>query len=808
MRKDLRRASPVLGQILFFSSLFFVNWLRYMEELSDDDQWSLWKATMMRWGDVPFRDFVIVGDPLDMFASWIFQSIFGNSALGEYVLAALVLTLGTWLFSRAAARYALSWKVSAVLYLGLFLSALRIDIHSTPKHLVLALATWTVVRILFRASGVALASFTCGIAFLYRHDFLLVVVPAISLAFVLRYLGDAEPWRRAWAKLWRTGAWSASVLVYYFVLVAVVSGSFTGVKTYLQDYISIEKTKSMSSSKWLSREVAREALVDCSAFADSLVNWVSLVKGVFVVSRYDIAFRTSNPGALLEVKNEADRLCNLNKDCEPRRVEISYTRPEATALKIGDFFDSKFIEGVRNLARPVPGRYVANDGEIRITWEIPTSDPRVLEAEKQWGLKTADESGIYQRTYNVRGASPSANWMALASHPDVRILDFVSQKPDVELLRKDWKSFLRKDRPLNLLIDRELGNIDDLVAKLQMDEALYRLDFSANHATSTQLLKYFQLEGPGDFSIDRESRVVFGPIRSALRSVQKGLRIVPYSWSYLWMWLFPLFTAAFLCFRGWYRGTWQQRAVIAVAALWIVANAVLVRWFALAPVYASLPLVWLCIARQSATGKQRRFLSWALASWFFFLGLVVTGDLELPREFYEFRSVKEALKSKIHDARGKPRLDVTFERESAFRYIEHYLHRCMRSEDRVFVVGDKMSIPYATQRRIYRSTNWHEGIGSDPASQEKVVRELNQSREIPFFVSEIHGGPLAGLSQNQVRAAVRKNFGNWIQLNESVINPTQEFWIGFSKNYRFGKPDKLTGWPCAAPKPPAAPPLK
>lgn len=800
MRKNLRRASPVLGQILFSASVFFVNWLRYMEELSDDDQWSLWKATMMRWGEVPFRDFVIVGDPLDMFASWIFQSIFGNSALGEYVLAALVLTLGTWLFSRAAARYALSWKVSAVLHAGLFISALRIDIHSTPKHLVLALATWTIVRILFRAGGVALASFTCGIAFLYRHDFLVVVVPGISLAFVLRYVGDGEPWRQAWAKLWRTGAWSASVLFYYFILVAVVSGSFGGVKTYLQDYISIGKTKSMNSSKGLSAEVVREAIGDSVTFADSLVNWFSLIKGVFVVSRYDIAFRSSNPNALIEVKKEVDRLCDLNRDCEARRVEILYTQPEAAVEKINDFFDSKKIEGVRNLARPIPGRYTSADGEIRIVWEIPSTDPRVLEIEKQWSLKTSNQSGVYQKTYDVRQSPPSTNWMALASHPDVRILDFVRQAPNLELLRKEWKSFLRKDRPFNILLDRNLRDIDDLIAKLRMEKALYKLDFAANRATSSQLLRYFQLEVPGEFRIDNESYVVFGPIRSALRSVQRGLRIVPYSWSYLWMWLFPLFTVGFLCFRGWYRGTWQQRAVIAVASLWIVSNAVLVRWFALAPVYASLPLVWVCIARQSATGQQRRFLSWALVSWFFFLGMVAIGDWELPREFYEFRSVTAALKSKVHDARGKPRLDVTFERESAFRYIEHFLHRCMRSEDRVFVVGDKMSIPYSAQRRIYRSTNWHEGVASDPVSQERVVRELRESRNIPFFVSEVHGGPVAGLSQSEIRRAVRENYSRWIQLNESAINPGQEFWIGFSKHYRFGKPDAQTQWPCAAPK--------
>ena len=143
LRAPVRLAS-VLRVLPFYLGLWGFNLLRYWGALSDDDQWALWQATMVRLGDVPVRDFVIIGDPLDLGLSLLFQTLLGPTALSEYLLATSVLTLGTMLFVASAKRAGIQGGMLGVVYLGLFLAAARIDIHSTAKHIVLGLTAFTV----------------------------------------------------------------------------------------------------------------------------------------------------------------------------------------------------------------------------------------------------------------------------------------------------------------------------------------------------------------------------------------------------------------------------------------------------------------------------------------------------------------------------------------------------------------------------------------------------------------------------------------------------------------------------------------
>jgi hypothetical protein len=153
------------------------------------------------------------------------------------------------------------------------------------------------------------------------------------------------------------------------------------------------------------------------------------------------------------------------------------------------------------------------------------------------------------------------------------------------------------------------------------------------------------------------------------------------------------------------------------------------------------------------------------------------------------------VKARYLDATARPRSELTGQ-TVGFRFIEDYVNRCTAPTDRVFVVGDKASFPYVSQRRIFRSTDFHEGVFSADRPQRSVANALASAHNVPVYVSEMPGGPLAALSQDHIRTAARQVFGDWRLVNETPVRPTQQFWIGFSRTYPFDSVDPRSGWPC------------
>ncbi len=101
-----RRSAQLAGIGVFFTLAFVVRWL-VQENLGGDDHWSLWAASAFLSGDLPFRDFTDLGNPLHWTMSALAQLLFGYRALGEVVLGITLMAAGV------AVCFHLAWQASA-----------------------------------------------------------------------------------------------------------------------------------------------------------------------------------------------------------------------------------------------------------------------------------------------------------------------------------------------------------------------------------------------------------------------------------------------------------------------------------------------------------------------------------------------------------------------------------------------------------------------------------------------------------------------------------------------------------------------
>ena len=154
-----------------FVVAFAVRWAT-LSGLEGDDHWPLWTAATFLKGDLPFRDFVDLGDPLYWGMSALAQAIAGYRVIGEVVL-------GTALVAFAfAIAFHLAWRASGSLPVALGLTALGLlavaprELYSYPKLFVYPLALWCCWRYIDRPTLVrsAVLAFGVAVAFGYRHD--------------------------------------------------------------------------------------------------------------------------------------------------------------------------------------------------------------------------------------------------------------------------------------------------------------------------------------------------------------------------------------------------------------------------------------------------------------------------------------------------------------------------------------------------------------------------------------------------------------------------------------------------------------
>lgn len=170
-----------------------------IDGLGGDDHWSLWNASAFLHGDLPYRGFVDMGNPLHWFMSAVVQWLVGYRIVGEVllgsILSAAAITLAFWM----------AWEASGSLLVAVALTLVALaevtvaKLYSYPKIFVYPLGLWAAWRYIdkptaARAFGLAAAVI---VAFGYRHDHGAYVGVACALAVAVAH------WGAGVAQLWR-----------------------------------------------------------------------------------------------------------------------------------------------------------------------------------------------------------------------------------------------------------------------------------------------------------------------------------------------------------------------------------------------------------------------------------------------------------------------------------------------------------------------------------------------------------------------------------------------------------------------------
>jgi hypothetical protein len=192
--------------------------------LQGDDHWPLWTAATFLKGDLPFRDFVDVGDPLYWAASALAQALTGYRAIGEIVLG---IALVAFAF---AVAFHMAWRASGSLGIAAGLTALALlvvtqrELYSYPKIFVYPLGLWLCWRYIDRPGLLRMAALAAGVAIAwgYRHDHGAYVSVGVAAALLAAHW-PAGP-RRVFVEWLRFAAVLLVILSPYLLLIQLNEG--------------------------------------------------------------------------------------------------------------------------------------------------------------------------------------------------------------------------------------------------------------------------------------------------------------------------------------------------------------------------------------------------------------------------------------------------------------------------------------------------------------------------------------------------------------------------------------------------------
>ena len=239
---DVRRSFIVAGSLTVFASAFLFRFLSV--EFTNDHFVHLTRAKQILYGEVPIRDFFDPGMILTHYASAVPLALFGHTLLGEAVLTAGFIALGTMLTFLLATR--LTGSVPAGLGAALVAAATVPRLYNYPKVFLFVLAIACIRRYArnHSLSNLSLLALVTVTAFLFRHDHGAYVGVSVSGALVVAHWGD---WRRAARVLGQYGGITAALLLPWVVFVQ----STAGLPAYFQSVIPQMRDVTTPRFNWL-----------------------------------------------------------------------------------------------------------------------------------------------------------------------------------------------------------------------------------------------------------------------------------------------------------------------------------------------------------------------------------------------------------------------------------------------------------------------------------------------------------------------------------------------------------------------------
>jgi hypothetical protein len=237
-QRALRRWSGLVAPVLFV----LVVWARFLGFEFDNDHFRMivQGRQLLRFGELPYRDFVDPGIFLQIWTSAALQQLFGDNLVGQAFFDLAILGLA------AAVTYTLAAGAAGSARVGLLTTVLAVALQPRLKqHQVVFLPVLGLLlcwRYLDRPSLPRLAALSLGgaLAFLIRHDHGVYLAAPVLVTLVAAHRRDG--WRVLLGRGALCGAMAAVVLAPFFVFLEA-NGGLVGYFRSASEYIRAEASR-------------------------------------------------------------------------------------------------------------------------------------------------------------------------------------------------------------------------------------------------------------------------------------------------------------------------------------------------------------------------------------------------------------------------------------------------------------------------------------------------------------------------------------------------------------------------------------
>ena len=703
------QAAALGGAVAAFVVAFAVRWLTYTG-LAGDDHWSLWTAATFLKGDLPFRDFVDVGDPLYWGMSAVAQYLTGYRVVGEVVLGTSLIAFAVALSFHLVRQASGSMAIASILATLALILITGTELYSYPKIFVYPLGLWlcwryidkpTLVRALVLAAGVV-------IAWGYRHDHgVYVGVGAAAAVLATHWNAGLRPVGKAWM---RFGAVLLLLMSPYLLLIQVNEG----IIPYIQQRLRIaQKLDAAGRGRvWFSPDLSAPSYwvrINPPASARVVVDW--------------------KPGVTAETRSTLERQYSLTKGGGPKQRLYDYfltdiSRDNLTAL-IGD---ARIVDrrGISTSFREMADGSKALSDVVTTEKPEPDAPPGALaHVQLQWTPALDDAELVrLERKYRLLDPTPNRNkWEYILTDVSTANIRAIVEDPhvyDTGMLERE--AF----RPME----------ESWIARLRRSVPLFRVSIAPRywHPVNAAVLMYYaSYAAPFVILAMLAADRLRGRTREGMANV--GAKM------------------------------------FAAAMMMIVANQALLRKTGYFADHADVAIVLGGFVLAAALGRRpsRSFAS-AMRAAGVSAALVVLTIATFTWISPDTILSASGLTDGLHGAWDKavrsfreysasPPIDgYAPPGTTGDRGLLRYIYECTRSDDRIWLLTETYAVPYYTERRVVGHIYWGMGFLATPEYQRRTIERIDKE-QVPFILSFGGSRPLEYLeAYDLVHAYAEKRY--------------------------------------------------
>lgn len=685
-RPSARSQAIAYGAVaVVFVLAFVVRWLTYTG-LGGDDHFSLWTAATFLKGDLPFRDFVDVGDPLHWGMSALAQYLTGYRVIGEVVLGTALVAFGFALsfhLARQAGRFV---AIAATLTFIALLLVTGTKLYVYQKVFLYPLGLWLCWRYIDKPTLLRTVALAAGVAIAwgYRHDHGVYV--GVGAAGAVLAAHWKEGFKRVGLATARFGLVLILLLSPYLLLIQANEGLIPYIRERLEFARKLDAANRRSiwfgvdagaPSYWFRIDPPRPARVE--------VDW--------------------KPDVTPKSRAALERQYSLTDGLDPRKGLYEYFLTNVSSDNLTALMtDPRILDrrGIASSFRESPGGEKALS-EIVATEKAPDDAPpgAVARVYVQWNGDVSEaERTTLERQFGLLDATPDRNrWKYALTDVSTDNIRAVVEDPrvyDTGLIYRDTY------RPME----------ESWLVRVQRSVPLFRVSIAPRYwhpVNGAVWLHYVS------FALPFIILIMLGMDRLRGRS-REGMP-----------------NAAAKMFAG--------------ALMMAVANQALLRKAGNFAEHADVAAVLGAFVIGSALGQKRlRSLAGALSAAAAVIVLLVSAFAAItfvsPLKALEtagfndgWRGARDkAVRSFKGYATSPPIDEYAPPGRTGDRGLLRYIYECTRPDDRIWLLTENFTVAYYTERRVVGHIYWNMSFMASPEYQRRTIERVDKEK-VPFIMS-------------------------------------------------------------------------